>query len=272
MLINKYVSRYPYSRLIMKISIITTTYNSGLTLCDTIESVLIQKYADIEYIIIDGNSTDDTIDIIRKYKSLFNGRLHYISEPDKGIYDAMNKGIKIATGEIIGFLNSDDLFCDNNIIELVANAFFVNEIDAVFGNLYFVDKCNISKIVRVWKGTHYVQNSFRKGWHPAHPTFYVKKEIYDRLGGFDISFKVSADFELMLRFIEKNQISTYYLNYYFLKMRMGGESTKNIFKIIEGNKNVLRAFEKNRIPISCFYLIWRLLPKFFDIIKFKLKI
>lgn len=253
----------------MKLSIITITYNSEKTLRDTINSVLKQTYQNIEYLIIDGASKDNTIAIIKEYEPLFKGRMKWISEPDKGIYDAMNKGICMATGDIIGILNSDDLYMDNNVLENIAHAFNQTKVDAVYGNLLFVEENNTNKIVRTWKGSQHNPGEFLKGWHPAHPTFYVKKEIYEKYGVFDTSFDVSADFELMLRFIEKHQISNYYLDRYFIKMRMGGESTGSIKKIIEGNKNVLRAFKKNGFKVSPFYPIIRLFPKAINIIKTK---
>lgn len=254
----------------MKISIITSTYNSGKTIQDTLNSILNQTYKDIELLIIDGDSKDNTLEIVHQYESLFNGKLKYISESDKGIYDAMNKGIRMATGDIIGILNSDDLYMDNNVLEDIANTFIKNKVDSIYGNLNFVEENNTDKIVRTWKGSQHIPGSFLKGWHPAHPTFYVKREVYEKYGVFDISFDVSADFELMLRFIEKHKISNLYLDRYLVKMRMGGESTGSIKKIIQGNKNVLRAFKKNGFPISPFYPIKRLLPKAINLIKTKI--
>jgi glycosyltransferase involved in cell wall biosynthesis len=245
----------------MKISLITVTYNSSTTLKDTIQSILSQTYSNIEYIIVDGASKDNTVEIIKQHEPLFKGRMKWISERDKGLYDAMNKGIRMATGDVIGILNSDDLFMDNKVIEDIAAA-FDNQTKAIFGNLYFVDQVDINKIVRVWKGSPY--KTFKSGWHPAHPTFYVRKEVYEKYGVFDTTFDVSADFELMLRLIEKNAIQTKYLDRYMVKMRMGGESTGSIKNIIKGNKNIFRAFKKNGIPVSPLYPIYRLLPKIID--------
>ena len=254
----------------MKISIITVTYNSEKTLAETLQSILAQSYYNIESIIIDGSSKDNTISIIKEYEPLFNGKMKWVSEPDKGLYDAMNKGIHMATGDIIGILNSDDFYTDSNVLQDIALSFKNNKIDCLYGNLYFVDSIETNKVVRTWKGSQHKMGGFLKGWHPAHPTFYVKKEVYDKHGVFDTSFNVSADFELMLRFIEKHQISNLYLDRYFIKMRMGGESTGSINKIIQGNKNVLRAFKKNGFNVSPFYPIIRLLPKALNIIKNKI--
>lgn len=251
----------------MKISLITVTYNSGDTLSSTFQSVLAQTHRDIEYIIVDGTSKDNTVDIIKEYEPKFNGCLKWVSEPDKGIYDAMNKGIRMATGDIIGILNSDDLLMDNNVLKEIALA-FDDETDAIYGNLYFVRQDDINRIVRVWKGSPY--KSFTKGWHPAHPTFYVRREVYEKYGTFDISFDVSADFELMLRLIEKCHIRTKYLDRYMVKMRVGGESTGSIKNILKGNKNIMKAFRKNGIRVSPFYPIIRLYPKVLHLIKHKL--
>lgn len=256
----------------MKISIITSTYNSEKTVEDTLKSILNQSYKDIELLIIDGKSKDNTLNIVRRYEKLFQGKLRYISESDKGIYDAMNKGIRMATGDVVGILNSDDLYMDNKVLEDIVNAFIKSNVDAIYGNLIFVEENNTEKVVRIWKGSQYYPNGFMKGWHPAHPTFYVRKGVYEKYGGFDISFNVSADFELMLRFIEKHRISNLYLDRTFIRMRMGGESTGSIKKIITGNKNVLRAFEKNGFKVSVTYPIKRLLPKAISIIKNKINI
>lgn len=254
----------------MKITIITATYNSEKTLRDTMDSVLSQTYTDYEYIIVDGLSKDNTIEIIKEYEPKFNGRMRYISEKDNGIYDAMNKGISLATGEVIGILNSDDLYIDNNIVKDIMKVFEEKNVDCLYGNLYFVDQYDTNKIIRTWKGTQYSKGAFLNGWHPAHPTFYVKSNYYKKFGVFDTTFDVSADFELMLRFIEKYQLSNYYLDRFFVKMRMGGESTGSIAKILKGNKNVLRAFRKNGMKASILYPFKRLLPKVVNVIKSKI--
>lgn len=253
----------------MKLSLITVTYNSSKTLACTIESVLSQSYPNIEYIIVDGASKDNTVSIIKEYESKFQGRMKWISEPDKGLYDAMNKGVRMATGDVVGILNSDDLFMDNRVLEDIAKAFDVST-DAVFGNLYFVNQEDVNQIVRVWKGSPY--KSFKSGWHPAHPTFYVRREAYEKYGVFDTSFNVSADFELMLRLIEKHGIRTKYLDRYMVRMRMGGESTKSIKNIIKGNRNIMQAFHKNGIGVSPLYPVYRLLPKVIDRIMYMLKL
>ena len=173
----------------------------------------------------------------------------------------------MATGNVVGFLNSDDLFIDKKVAEDIVSAFDTNT-DAIYANLYFVQSTDVNQIVRIWKGSPYV--SFKYGWCPAHPTFYVRRDIYQQYGGFDLSFDVSADFELMLRLIEKVHIRTKYLDRYMIRMRMGGESTGNIKNILKGNKNIYKAFCKHGLSVSIFYPVYRLLPKAIDLIKCKL--
>lgn len=251
----------------MKISIITATFNSAATVHDTIESVLSQTYSNWELIIKDGGSKDDTLGICRSYT---DERIRIVACPDHGLYDAMNQGIAAATGEVVGILNSDDFYYDNQVLERIDAALSDETIGCVYGDLQFVDAKDTSKVVRIWKGSQYQKGGFRKGWHPAHPTFYARKIYFDQYGAFDTSFQVSADFELMLRFIEKHQISNRYIPHCFVKMRLGGESTGNLKNIIKGNMNILRAFEKNGISRPPCYLVRRLAPKVFSVIKTKL--
>ena len=244
----------------MKISLITVTFNSGGNLRDTIQSVFFQTYPEIEYIIVDGLSEDSTIDIIKEYVPLFQGRLKWISEKDNGLYDAMNKGFKMATGEIVGIINSDDLLTESGVIGKVIDCFEGHkDIDCVYADLYYVSQYDTSKIVRHWITGK--QRSFSKGWHPAHPTFYVKREIYSKYGLFDLDFKFAADFELMLRLVEKEHIRLFYLPEPLVRMRLGGTTSKNLTNIRKGNIECLNAFRKNGIPVSVLYPFYRLLPK-----------
>ena len=244
----------------MKISLITVTFNSGGTLRDTIQSVLSQTYYDIEYIIVDGHSQDNTVDIIKEYEPLFDGRLKWISEKDQGLYDAMNKGFQMATGDMVGIINSDDLLAEATAIEKVIDCFEGHkDIDCVYADLYYVSQYDTSKIVRHWITGK--QRSFSPGWHPAHPTFYVKREIYSKYGLFDLDFKFAADFELMLRLVEKEHIRLFYLPEPLVRMRLGGTTSKNLTNIRKGNIECLNAFRKNGIPVSVLYPFYRLLPK-----------
>lgn len=244
----------------MKISLVTVTYNSDVTLRDTIQSVLTQSYINIEYIIVDGLSKDKTVEIIKEYEPRFDGRMRWLSEKDRGLYDAMNKGFEMATGDIVGIINSDDLLADPEALEKVVKCFETNEqTDAVYADLYYVAKNNTDKIVRHWITGK--QRSFCKGWHPAHPTFYVKKSIYKKYGLFDLNFQLAADFELMLRLIDKEGIKLYYLPDPLVRMRLGGATSKNLRNIKRGNIECLKAFKKNGIRVSFLYPLYRLLPK-----------
>lgn len=244
----------------MKISLITVTLNSGETLRSTIISVLSQTYSDIEYIIVDGLSSDCSLDLIKEYQPMFRGRLHWISEKDEGLYDAMNKGLIMATGEVVGFLNSDDLFSENTAIEKVMKCFMENTMaDCVYADLYYVARNNVGRIVRHWVTGE--QKLFKEGWHPAHPTFYVKKEVYLKQNMFDLSFKLAADFEWMLRLVEKAHITMVYLKEPLVYMRLGGLTNNSIRNIYRANKECFRAFKKNNIEVSPLYFYYRLLPK-----------
>lgn len=245
----------------MTISIITATYNSERTIRDTLESVLFQTLTDYEYIVVDGESKDSTLDILQEYEPKFNGRMHWVSERDKGIYDAMNKGFQRASGDILVLINSDDLFARPDALELVASEFEKHpEADCVYANLYYVSQNNINNIVRVWKTGE--QKPMRYGWLPAHPTFYVKRKCYEKYGYFNLNFPLAADFELMLRFVEGHRIKLAYLPVYLVKMRLGGATSKNIKNIYKQDVETIKAFKENRLPGgNIMYLFWRYLPK-----------
>ena len=179
----------------MKISVITATWNSAGTLCDTMESVLSQTYPDIEHIIVDGGSTDETMRLVREYEPRYGGRLRYVSEPDKGIYDAMNKGIGMATGEVIGILNSDDFYTSPDTVETLAGELERNHVDAVYGDIHYVDDKDLDKCVRYYSSAGFRRWKMLLGFMPAHPSFYCRKEVYERFGLFSTSYKVAADFE-----------------------------------------------------------------------------
>lgn len=247
----------------MLVTVITVSYNSASTIKNTLQSVASQTYPFIEHIIIDNNSTDGTISIAKQFSNIKK----IISEPDNGIYDAMNKGIKISSGEVISILNSDDVFENNNVVEDVVNAFNSSDVLIVYGNLSYVSKINNQKIVRKWKSSAYKPNAFLYGWHPPHPTLFIKKKVYDEYGLFDTTLSISADFELMLRFIERFRIKTLYLNKFFVRMQLGGASNTSIKNIFTGNINIKKAFKKNHISYKIYYPLLRLVPKLLQFIK-----
>ena len=230
----------------MKISIVTVCYNSEETIEDTINSVLSQKYDNIEYIIIDGKSTDRTMSIIEKYSLRID---KVISEQDNGLYDAMNKGISMATGDVVGILNSDDIYTDDFSIEKVMDVFHRSTfLDAVYADLYYVSEKDTDKIVRRWITG--VKKPFSKGWHPAHPSLILKKNVYTQFGYFNLNYKLAADFEIMLRFIEKSHIKIEYLKKPIIKMRLGGETNKSISNIISQNIECVREFKDNDLNVN----------------------
>lgn len=242
----------------MKVSIVTGTYNSQEFIADCVASINNQSYNNIEHIIIDGASSDATL---AKIKGIPNRVSNLVSEKDKGIYDAMNKGLKLATGDVLGILNSDDFYNSNEIIQKVVDAFKDPEIDIVFGDLFYVNQQNTDKVVRKWSSGPYSEKAFRKGWHPAHPSFFVRRKVYEKYGYFDLEFKLAADFELMLRFLEKEALPSVYLDIPMVRMRLGGATNKSWGNIARGNKECVRAFKKNGMKAPSFYPIYRLLPK-----------
>ena len=254
----------------MKISIVTTTYNSAATVRDTIESVMSQTYQDWELIIEDGLSQDDTLSILREYEPLCNGRMRIFSENDEGLYDAMNRGVARATGDVIGILNSDDFYHDEHVLEDINRAMEGQPVDCIYGDLIYVLPKNKNRVVRIWKSSQYKKGAYLKGWHPAHPTFYARRECYEKLGAFNTNLAVSADFELMLRFIEVAGLRNRYINRYFVKMRMGGESNGSLRNIIRGNRNILRAMQENGLKPPPLFILHRMLPKLWATIKGKL--
>lgn len=235
-----------------------------MTIKDCIVSVCSQSYPDIEHIIIDGASTDSTLAVIGKYN---NSIAKVLSEPDNGIYDAMNKGIKMATGDIVGILNSDDFYANPNILEDVANVFEENKIDCCYGDLEYVGFNDTSKVIRKWKSRKFQNGLFRKGWHPPHPTFFVKKEIYERYGLFDLDLNISADYEIMLRFLEKYKIKSCYIPEVMVKMRTGGASNRNLKQILRANIQCCRAWKKNGYRISPITAIKKPLSKILQLKK-----
>lgn len=247
----------------MKISLITVSYNSEETIRDTFESVRMQKTQgfDLEYIHVDGLSKDSTMDISMEFDDIITRR---ISEKDSGIYNAMNKGIQLATGDVIGFLNSDDTYASNDILHSISQLFNSDEdLDIVYGDIDYVDAKG--QIKRKWRTGQ--RKSFYKGWHPAHPGFYAKKSIFDSYGNFDEALRIAADFDLMLRFIEVAQTKTKYLNKVCVNMKLGGESNRSFKNIRLGNRQIIQSFKKYSIKPRFGYTYLRWITKLLQKVK-----
>ena len=218
----------------MKFSIITVCYNSANTIADTLQSVSGQKNVNVEHVLVDGASTDATLQIIKRYAE----GATLVSEPDQGIYDAMNKGIRLASGDIIGTLNADDFYRDDHVLEEVAQVFLDPTVEACYGDLVYVRQDHVGQVVRFWRSTAFKPGLFKLGWMPAHPTFFVRASVYERLGAFDLNYKIAADFELLFRFIEQNRIKTVYLPKVLVKMRLGGTTNKNMANVATQNREI----------------------------------
>lgn len=238
------------------ISIITVSFNAEQTIERCISSVINQKFNKIEYLIIDGGSTDGTKKIINKFTDKIK---IVVSEPDKGIYDAMNKGIKLATGDIIGMLNADDFFADENILSHVADAFNLHNPDVLYGDLDYVDSSN--KVIRSWKSGNYIHGMFNWGWMPPHPTFYCKKSYFEKFGCYSLNYGTAADYELMARFLHFNKLSTYYLKKVMVKMELGGASNNSIYNRMKVIKSDYNAMVKNGIRFAVISILLKPLRK-----------
>ncbi|MFT3679161.1 MAG: glycosyltransferase family 2 protein [Ferruginibacter sp.] len=231
---------------LMKVTIITATYNSATHLQECINSVVSQTYPAIEHIVVDAGSTDGTLDIIKNFD---NHITRWISENDRGMYDAINKGMKMATGDIIGILNSDDMLASPDAIESIVKCFEENKVDSVYGDLVYVDKQNTRKVIRYWKGFTYKRFRFNYGWMPAHPTFYFKSCLLEELGGYETHYYTAADYEFMARYLYRYRISAKYLPRLIVKMRVGGQSNRNIKTRLRANRRDYLAMKKNQIPL-----------------------
>ena len=229
----------------MKISIITATFQSAKTVKDTFESVLGQTYTNFEHIIVDGASKDNTMDIVKCYEGAYQGRLKYISEKDTGLYDAMNKGIKMATGDIIGILNSDDKYAHKNVLQEIANCFEKTNCDGTYGNLIFMDAETMSKPQRIWRSK---EGKLEQGWIPAHPTLYLKREVYDKIGLFNLSYRIVADYDFMVRMLKDKTIHLSYIDDDLVHMRVGGVSTDGIKGYYKNLKEAHKVLVANQIP------------------------
>lgn len=248
----------------MKISVITVTYNSAKTLASTFDSVLRQTYPDIEYWVIDGQSTDGTLDIIKTYEKKFGGRLHWISEPDRGIYDAMNKGIAHCTGDIVGTLNSDDYFTSDDVLQHIADH-FTPDIDAVYGDIHFIREGEPDKITRYYSSALFRPMWLRFGFMPAHPSFYLRRSLYEKHGGYSLDYKIAADYEMMVRLFHKHKLHACYLKKDFVTMRMGGVSTKNVHNRMLITREDVKACRQNGLYSNIMLISVKYLYKIFEL-------
>jgi glycosyltransferase involved in cell wall biosynthesis len=241
---------------VLKITIITVVYNSQNTIERCINSVLRQNFKDIQYIVIDGGSTDNTTQLISKYRQDIDS---FISEPDNGVYDAMNKGIAMATGDIIGTINADDFFADDDVLSNIAKVFAEQNTDILYGDLDYIDPND--KVIREWRSGKYRKGMFNWGWMPPHPTFYCKKTLFENLGGYKLDYGSAGDYELMLRFIHLNSISVYYLNKVLVKMVVGGISNKSLGNRVQAIRFDLKAMRNNNIFFPMATILFKPLRK-----------
>jgi len=228
------------------VTVITVCFNSEESIKDTLQSIALQTYKNVEHLVVDGASTDRTLEIVRAWEG---HPVRLVSEPDEGIYDAMNKGLALASGEVVGFLNSDDFYADSLVLEKISKVFQDESVQASYADLVYVSPDN-GRVVRYWKSKSFVSGDFSRGWCPAHPTFYVRKSVIERLGLFDQSYKLAADVEFMMRYLERGQIRAAYIPHVLVRMRVGGVTNKNWKNIVRQNKEIFTALRKNGIPFS----------------------
>jgi len=246
-----------------KISIITVVWNNAKTIKDAIDSVLGQTYKNIEYIVVDGASTDGTVEIVKSYGDKIS---KFVSEKDKGLYDAMNKGLALATGDIVGILNSDDFYMDAFVIERVVKEFESRHVESVFADLVFVRAENLDKVVRYYDSGQFNPDKFAYGWMPAHPTFFVKRWVYEEYGVFRTDLKIGADFDILARFLYTHKISYSYMKEVLVKMRLGGVST-SFSSIWINNIEQLRVCRENGIDTNIFKILSKYPSKIMGILK-----
>ena len=239
-----------------KVSIITIAYNSSETIEETIQSVVAQDYENLEYIIIDGDSKDGTLELVNRYQDRI---ARIVSEPDKGIYDAMNKGVQCATGEIVGILNSDDIYANQHVVSDVVKR--LGEADALYADLVYVKRDQLDEVIRYWKSGEYKREAFMKGWMPPHPTFFLRKSAYEKHGLYSLELKSAADYELMLRMLYKHGLSCVYLPQVITRMRVGGESNVSLKNRLRANREDRRAWAMNDLKPGALTLIRKPLSK-----------
>jgi len=246
----------------VNISLITVTFNAADTIEKCINSVVGQTYPHLEYIIVDAQSTDGTLAIVNKYQRYIR---HIISEPDKGIYDGMNKGIALATGDIVGVLNADDHFAADDVLAQVARAFKTSGADIIYGDIDYIDKNN--KIIRKWRSGQYKHGHFNRGWMPPHPSFYAKRQLFMSLGMYQLQYSSATDYELMLRFIHTHKVKTHYLNKVMVKMLVGGVSNKNIGNRINAWRHDFKAMKSHNLAFPYLLVILKPIRKIIQYIR-----
>jgi len=245
----------------MKISVITVSFNSEDSIRDTIESVVSQDYADLEYIIVDGASTDNTLEIIKSYGEKIS---KFVSESDHGIYDALNKGIKLVSGDIIAILHADDLYADKQVLSKVVRAFFEQEVEAVYGDLVYVNNTDVDKISRYWQAGTVDRKKIRNGWMPPHPAFFVRKHLYRDYGAFESKYRIAGDYDFMMRVLWQHRVPSFYLPEVLVKMRLGGVSNRSLSLILRKSREDLEVIRKYRIGgiLTLLKKNFRKLPQF----------
>lgn len=254
----------------MRISVVTVTFNSAKTVRDTIESVLKQQYEDYEYLVIDGGSKDETVEIIKEYEPKFGGKMRWVSERDKGMYDGINKGIRMATGDVVGIINSDDFYHRTDIFEKINEAFVGHpEVEAIYGDVRFVNPDDLEKTVRYYSSKNWRPWRFRFGFMPAHPSFFEKRENFEKYGYYQYDYHIAADYELLIRHLYTNKVPAMYVPLDFMKMRTGGRSTDGIQANIRLNKEIVRACGENGIWTCMPLLFLKYFIKVFELIKTK---
>jgi len=244
------------------ISVITVSYNSRETIADTIESVASQTYPSVEHIVMDGASTDGTLEVLERFRDKLS---KIVSEPDEGIYAAMNKGLSLATGDVIGTLNSDDVYVDENVLALVAEVFRDDSVDVCYGDIFYVDKGDLNRIVRHWKSEPYRPGLFEQGWMPPHPSFFIRRRVLGRVGLFEPRYRFAADFDFMLRALHVQRLRSIYLPRELVTMRVGGWTNNSVRNVIRGNIEAYRSCRKNGLGVSPFFIarkIFRKLPQY----------
>jgi glycosyltransferase involved in cell wall biosynthesis len=242
----------------LKVSIITICYNAVEHIDETIRSVVIQEHKDIELIVVDGGSSDGTLDKIERYREVIS---HYVSEPDKGIYDAMNKGLALASGDVIGFVNAGDMIARYDVISSIVKAFETQRVDAIYGDAIMVDPDDIRVVKRFWKGGKFKREKFRKGWMPPHLGTYIRRSVYEKYGSFNTDLKVAADYELLLRFFYRYEVPVRYLKQVLVRFRLGGTSNASLKHIWKANKEVYEAWKINGLKVSPAIIIRKPLRK-----------